>query len=151
MTIVGRIVSDGAVNIFGRMEGELRASDVLIGDAAQFEGSIVAQELTVRGHVKGNIHAVRVRLDSTAKVEGEIFHRSLSIEENALFEGSSRRQENPTDTTSGVQAKANGQEKANGQDKASVQENTPKLQLLLRPNHMLEGMPTDVFEPTSAP
>jgi cytoskeletal protein CcmA (bactofilin family) len=43
--------------------------------------------------VKGTIHANRVKLNSTAAVEGDIFHRSLAIEENARFEGSSRREE----------------------------------------------------------
>ena len=103
MTIVGQVVSDSVVKIFGRMEGELRAPIVLISNAAQFEGSIVAEELTIRGHVKGTIHAIRVKLDSTAVVHGDIFHRSLSIVENAQFEGSSRRHEHPTDTSPGIQ------------------------------------------------
>jgi cytoskeletal protein CcmA (bactofilin family) len=30
-------------------------------------------------------------------VEGDIFHRSLAIEENARFEGTSRRDDNATD------------------------------------------------------
>jgi hypothetical protein len=34
---------------------------------------------------------------SSAIVEGDIFHRSFSIDENARFEGSSRRQETVTD------------------------------------------------------
>jgi cytoskeletal protein CcmA (bactofilin family) len=106
MTITGKIVGEGAVKIFGRIEGELRASDVFIGEAAHVEGNIIAQELTISGCVKGTIHAVRVKLHGTAKVEGDIFHRSLSIEENALFEGSSRREENPTETTSNVQVRS---------------------------------------------
>jgi hypothetical protein len=36
-------------------------------------------------------------LQNGGAVEGDIFHRSLSIDENSLFEGSSRRVENPTD------------------------------------------------------
>ena len=36
-------------------------------------------------------------LNSTAVVEGDIYHRSLAIEENAQFEGMSRRQENVID------------------------------------------------------
>ena len=48
----------------------------------------------------GTIHANRVKLNSTAVVEGDIFHRTLAIEENARFEGTSRRQENTTDTLS---------------------------------------------------
>jgi cytoskeletal protein CcmA (bactofilin family) len=38
-------------------------------------------------------------LNSTAVVEGDIFHRSLAIEENARFEGSSRRQENAVEAS----------------------------------------------------
>src|SRR5271165_1660385 len=50
-----------------------------------------------RGHVKGIIRALRVKLEDGATVEGDIFHRSLPIEEGATFEGSSRRVENPTE------------------------------------------------------
>jgi cytoskeletal protein CcmA (bactofilin family) len=63
----------------------------LINEGAKAEGDIVAEELTISGQVKGTIHANRVELNSTAVVEGDIFHRSLSIEENARFEGSSKR------------------------------------------------------------
>jgi Polymer-forming cytoskeletal len=58
-----------------------------------------------RGRVKGTIHAVRVKLQDGGAVEGDIFHRSLSIDENSQFEGSSRRVENPTDPSSSVDAK----------------------------------------------
>ena len=66
------------------------------------EGEVSAEELTIGGHVKGTIHAKRVRLSSTAVVEGDIFHRTLAIEENARFEGTSRRQENTVDASSRV-------------------------------------------------
>ena len=106
MKIVGQVISEGVVHVFGRMEGELRAASALIGDAAHFEGKIIAQELTVCGHVKGAIHATRVKLESSAVVHGDIFHRSLAIEENAQFEGRSRRQENPTEAPSSIEEEA---------------------------------------------
>jgi cytoskeletal protein CcmA (bactofilin family) len=105
MSVVGKIECDGPAQVFGRIEGELRASDLLIGDGAQIEGSIIAQNVTVCGRVKGTIHAVRVKLQNGGAVEGDIFHRSLSIDENSQFEGSSRRVENPTDPSSSVDAK----------------------------------------------
>ena len=100
MSIVGKIECTGPVQIFGRIEGELRASDLLISEGAQVEGSVIAQDVTVCGRVKGTIRAVRVKLQDGGAVEGDIFHRSLSIDENSLFEGSSRRVENPTDSSS---------------------------------------------------
>ena len=105
MSVVGKIECNGPAQVFGRIEGELRASDLLIGDSAQIEGNVIAQNVTVCGRVKGTIRAVRVKLQNGAAVEGDIFHKSLSIDEDSLFEGSSRRVENPMDPSSGVSPK----------------------------------------------
>ena len=102
MSVVGKIECDGPAHVFGRIEGELRASDLMIGDSAQIEGSVIAQSVTICGRVKGTIRAVHVKLQNGGAVEGDIFHRSLSVDENSLFEGSSRRVENPTDLPSSV-------------------------------------------------
>ena len=105
MSIVGNIECKGPAQVFGRIEGEVRASDLLIGEGATIDGSVLAQNVTVCGHVKGTIHAVRVKLQKGGAVEGDIFHRSLSIDEDSLFEGSSRRVENPTEIPSSIDAK----------------------------------------------
>jgi cytoskeletal protein CcmA (bactofilin family) len=107
MTITGKVNCDGTVKIFGRIEGELHASTVVISEGAQIEGDIVAEELTIGGRVKGTIRAKHVKLIGTADVDGDIYHRSLAIEENARFEGSSRREDredNVIDATARVQA-----------------------------------------------
>jgi cytoskeletal protein CcmA (bactofilin family) len=129
VTVVGKILGEGAVQVFGNVEGELRALTVLIDEGAKVEGDIVAEQLTIGGRVKGVIHANRVKLNSTAVVEGDIFHRSLSIEENAHFEGSSKREDNAADlprTPLGTPATQNscqadgkqveGNRKSNGQE-----------------------------------
>src|SRR5215510_9423072 len=105
LSIVGNIVGDGKLAIYGRVEGEVRASAVQIGNGAEVMGNIIADELTVGGRVKGTIRANRVKLIGTAVVEGDIYHRSLAMEENAQFEGMSRRQESAIDTPSLVPAK----------------------------------------------
>jgi len=105
MSIVGNIKCNGLAQVFGRIEGELCASDLLIGNGAQVEGSVIAQDVTVCGRVKGTIRAVHVKLTDGGAVEGDIFHRSLSIDENSQFEGSSRRVENPIDASFSVGAK----------------------------------------------
>ena len=105
MSIVGKIECNGPAQVFGRIEGEVRASDLQINEGAQVEGSVIAQNVTVCGRVKGTIRADRVKLQNGGAVEGDIFHRTLSIDENSQFEGSSRRVENPTDPSSSVDAK----------------------------------------------
>src|SRR5437868_5884315 len=117
MSIVGNIECNGLAQVFGRIEGQLSASDLLISDGAHVEGSIIAQDVTVCGRVKGTIRAVRVRLQNGGLVEGDIFHKSLSIDENSQFEGSSRRVENPTDLPS-VEAKGPHEQEEDMQNSA---------------------------------
>jgi cytoskeletal protein CcmA (bactofilin family) len=122
LSIIGKIIGQGALTIFGCVEGEVHASTVVIAEGAEMLGDVVAEDLTVGGHIKGTIRANRVRLNGTGVVEGDIFHRTLAIEENARFEGTSRRNENVIDTPSRVQTKRsqtqvvsiNGDSKGNG-------------------------------------
>ena len=79
LSIVGKIIGNGALTIFGHVEGEVRASTIVIAEGAQIEGKVSAEELTVGGYVKGTLHANRVELNSTAVVEGDIFHRTLVL------------------------------------------------------------------------
>jgi cytoskeletal protein CcmA (bactofilin family) len=47
------------LTIFGRVEGEVRASNVVIAEGAQKVGDVVAEELTVGGHLKGTIRSLK--------------------------------------------------------------------------------------------
>ncbi len=107
MMISGNIVCPGALQIYGRVEGDILASHLVVCAGAQVEGKIVAQEAVIQGAFNGTIHGNNVKLESTAVVEGEIFNKSLTIEQDALFEGMSRRLERPveapsTDKTNGA-------------------------------------------------
>ena len=62
LSIVGKIFGQGKLGIFGQVQGEVHASIVDIGEGAQVEGDIVAEELTIGGRIKGTIHANRVKL-----------------------------------------------------------------------------------------
>ena len=94
MSIVGNVECRGPAQVFGKIEGELRAAELVIGEGAEIDGTIEAEDITISGRVKGTIRAVRVKLQG-ATVEGEIIHRTLSMDESSVFEGTSRRVENP--------------------------------------------------------
>ena len=131
MSIVGSVECSGSAQVFGRIEGELRASDLLIGEGAQVQGSVIAQEVTVSGSVKGTIRAVRVTLHG-GTVEGDIFNRSLSIDENSVFEGASRRDENPTERRRENGAQPSSSVIAKGPQKKNVE--SPSLAPSLAPS-----------------
>ena len=120
LSIVGKITGHGALTIFGHVDGEVRASTVVIAEGAQMVGDVVAEDLTINGHVRGSINANRVRLGGTGVVEGDIFHRTLAIEENARFEGMSRRNQNAIDPQSFVQTNRAQTQTTNGKGKGAA-------------------------------
>ncbi len=119
-SITGKIVCDGAVNIFGRIEGEVRGATVNVCNGARVDGNLFAQELIVGGSVRGTIEATRVKLQSTADVEGDICHQVLSIEEKARFEGTSKRVAKATDLQSSGQSSAGWPLQSRAETKSEV-------------------------------
>ena len=105
MLVTGNIVCTGGLQIFGRVTGEIHAAHLVICEGARVEGKITAQEVVIQGTFTGNIQANAVKLQATALVEGEIFNKSLTIEQNAQFEGVARRLERPVEAPSAEQAK----------------------------------------------
>ncbi len=93
--VTGNIKVDGDIKVDGRVEGDLIAKLVQIGEKAVVKGKISAEEVVVNGHVKGKIRGIRVRLNSGARVEGDIIHETIAIEAGAHFEGTVKRQDNP--------------------------------------------------------
>ena len=45
-SVVGKIIGNGALTIFGHVEGEVRASTIAIAEGAQIEGEVRAEKLT---------------------------------------------------------------------------------------------------------
>jgi cytoskeletal protein CcmA (bactofilin family) len=95
LVVKGMLVSAGDIQIDGRVEGDIRAGALVIGEKASIEGDVYAEDATIRGHVHGGIRARKVQLCSTSRVEGNILHEAISMESGAFFEGNCRHSENP--------------------------------------------------------
>jgi cytoskeletal protein CcmA (bactofilin family) len=95
VTITGDIVSLGDVQIEGAINGNLRAQSVVVGGEANVHGQIAAEEVLVRGYIKGEIRGDRVTLSPGCLVIGNIFHKLLTIETGADFDGRCNRCEEP--------------------------------------------------------
>src|SRR3954468_131871 len=95
LTVRGTLVSAGDVTIDGKVDGDIRAASLVIGEKAVIVGDVFAEEAVVRGRVEGSIRARRVQLCATCHVEGNILHEALSVEAGAFFEGNCRHSDNP--------------------------------------------------------
>jgi cytoskeletal protein CcmA (bactofilin family) len=95
LIVRGALFSAGDVQIDGRVDGDIRAGGLIIGEKAVIVGDVYAEEIVVRGRVEGGISARKVSLSSTCHVEGNILHEALSVEIGAYFEGNCRHSDNP--------------------------------------------------------
>ena len=86
-----KIISQGTLQVDGEVEGDVRGSEVIIGEKGRVTGTVAAERVIVRGHISGVIRGVTVTLQSSSKVEGDIHHMSLAIELGAEFDGRCRR------------------------------------------------------------
>jgi len=95
LTVVGTLISSGDLQVDGRIEGDIRASALVIGDEALIQGDVYAEDATIRGRVQGGIRAKKVQLCATSHVEGDILHEALAMEAGAFFEGNCRHSDDP--------------------------------------------------------
>ncbi len=89
--ITGDLVSDGEVQIDGKVEGEVRCTVLTVGVTGCLNGQAFADYALIRGKVEGRIRAHNVTLTRTARVVGDIIHDSLMIEQGAFIEGRCER------------------------------------------------------------
>lgn len=93
--IKGEIYSPGDLELKGTIEGEIECRSLVVAERAKVTGSVTAERVVVRGEVEGTINGIRVTLASSAKVDGELYCKTLSVDEEAQFQGVSQRVEDP--------------------------------------------------------
>ena len=95
LTVTGNVTSKGEIQVDGTIQGDVQCGSLLLGDKSQITGSVMAEDVVVRGRVVGSIRGLRVTLQAQSHVEGDVYHQSLAIEQGAYFEGKSRRSDDP--------------------------------------------------------
>lgn len=95
LSITGNLESTGELHIEGAVQGDIQAGRIVVGEQANVTGSLVADEIVIRGNVQGLIRGNHVTFQAASRVEGDVYHKSLTIEQGAYFEGKSRRSNDP--------------------------------------------------------
>jgi len=95
LRIKGEIATSGDIELKGTVDGEVTCRTLLIAEEAKITGKIKAEKIVIRGAVEGTVNGIRVTLTSSAKVKGELICKALSIDEEAYFDGTSQRVNDP--------------------------------------------------------
>lgn len=91
LKIKGAVLTDSAVEVHGKVDGDVIGRLVEIGLGGACEGDIVAETAIVAGRVRGRVTARTVRLLASSKIMGDLIHQQLAIEQGAEFEGTVMR------------------------------------------------------------
>lgn len=97
--VEGTLQATGDVQINGDFAGKLVADgDVVIGDSAEIEADISAQNVYVAGEVIGHIDAIdKIEILETGKIDGNVNSSSLVIESGGILKGKSTMHETEVD------------------------------------------------------
>ncbi len=93
VNMLGNIISEGVLDIDGKIEGNLKCKCVTIRKNGRIKGDILAEEVHVFGEVQGLIKAREVHLFASCHVEGVIMHEALTIEDGAFVDGQFKRRD----------------------------------------------------------
>lgn len=89
--LVGSITTSDELHIRGAVDGNVRASSLVICKGGMVKGEVHAENIVIHGSVEGVIHGMSVQLLAGASVRADIVHTSLEIDPTAMFEGASKR------------------------------------------------------------
>lgn len=87
LRITGDITSTGSVEVFGEIDGNLTARNLLIGTEGSVKGTLSAETIEVKGTLDGHVSTQSFTLRGSAKVEADVNYTSLVIESGAQIEG----------------------------------------------------------------
>jgi cytoskeletal protein CcmA (bactofilin family) len=87
--IDGNIKAKEHLVINGTIKGnvEIRNFNLFLGPAGRLDGEVHAQNVRIRGHMKGDIKATgKVEITKEANFSGKIESNGISVEEGAYFD-----------------------------------------------------------------
>ena len=91
MHVLGNIVSDGAVDTNGTVDGNIRCQTLTISKEGKVKGEVTADAVYIYGKLEGLIRAKHAHLYSSCHIEGIVMHESLTIEDGAFIDGKCKR------------------------------------------------------------
>jgi cytoskeletal protein CcmA (bactofilin family) len=123
LTILGEkitIISQNRLQVDGHVHGGVHGKQVMISKDGSVTGKVCAEEIEIRGGVRGSIRALAVALHESAQVDGDIMHQTLSISKGAVFDGRVQRAKDPSELMPILDAEAFASQDGDNNDDASL-------------------------------
>lgn len=86
-SIDGNLSYKGSVHLDGKFKGNIKADKVIMGKNGSFNGTMIAESITVSGSVKGDIQSQTLIIKAGSKVAARIQYEQIQMQPGALVTG----------------------------------------------------------------
>jgi|TARA_B110000438_G_scaffold253101_1_gene258546 cytoskeletal protein CcmA (bactofilin family) len=83
VSIEGDVVEKDKIIIDGKVNGNIKAAEVITHQNSNINGNIQSKSAILGGKLNGNVNSDRVNIKQTADIEGVLNQKVLSIQEGA--------------------------------------------------------------------
>ena len=84
-TFTGTVTNARVIEINGKVNADLTADKVTIGEPGYFDGAIQADLVVVSGHYEGEMQAKSVWATATASISGKLHYETLQMDRGAAL------------------------------------------------------------------
>ena len=84
-TFTGKIANARVIEVHGKVNADLTAEKVTIGESGHFDGAIRADLVVVSGHYEGKMQAGSVWATATASISGKLHYETLQMDRGAAL------------------------------------------------------------------
>ncbi len=85
--VSGDLATDAQLHVDGRIDGNVRCSQLVQGEAGIIAGNIHADEARVAGTVEGQVNVRTLFVEASARILGDVAYETISIDAGAQLEG----------------------------------------------------------------
>ena len=84
-TFIGKIANARVIEVHGKVNADLTAEKVTIGEFGHFDGAISSELVVVSGHYEGKMRAGSVWATATASISGKLHYKTLQMDRGAAL------------------------------------------------------------------
>lgn len=85
--VSGDLATDAQLHVDGRIDGNVRCSQLVQGEAGIIAGNIHAEEARIAGTVEGQVNVRTLFVEASARILGDVTYETISIDAGAQLEG----------------------------------------------------------------
>ena len=85
--VSGDLATDAQLHVDGRIDGNVRCSQLVQGEAGIIAGNINADEARIAGTVEGQVNVGTLFVAASARILGDVTYETISMDAGAQLEG----------------------------------------------------------------